>query len=118
MPNRRAFLSLIVLGVAATGMVHAGTGRAAAVSRSGAIVATAPRPAMSADATRRAWDQVVSTYRAILGPSGMQLFVLPDSPTIEGIQDGPDGVDPLGIKGFKGLTPKYNEEEEPPPPLP
>jgi hypothetical protein len=112
MLDRRAFLTLVVLGVAAAGTVHAGT-----VPTKGPRAATAvsaPQPAPSPEFSRRAWNTVVSTYRAMLGLGVMQLMISPDPPMIEGIQDGPDGVDPLGVKGIKGLTPKYQDDQPPP----
>ncbi|HEX4824655.1 MAG TPA: hypothetical protein VFV19_10090 [Candidatus Polarisedimenticolaceae bacterium] len=114
MLDRRAFLScVIVLGVAAGGAAHAGIGRADAVAQPAASSAHAPLPMLSVPATQRAWHRVLATYGSLLGLGGMHFVVLPEEPTIEGIQDGPDGVDPLGIKGFKGLQPKYQDDPNP-----
>jgi len=65
------------------------------------------------DPSHPAWNRLFWAYRTLLGVHLLQ--VLSDAPEIEGIQDGPDGVDPLGIRphGIKGLIPKYQEEQPP-----
>ena len=113
MLNRQPCLAIIIiLGVSATGAAHAAGTRTAPSTPT-----TIAAPAVQSDAAHRAWNGLLTTYRMLVGLGLLQ--VLPDVPEIEGIQDGPDGVDPLGIKpkGIKGLVPKYQDEQPPPTPV-
>jgi hypothetical protein len=55
---------------------------------------------------------VFAAYQTVLGMTVAQLPIFVVPPQIEGIQDGPDGIGPLGIKG---ILPKQRDEDPPPP---
>jgi hypothetical protein len=109
MPNRRAFLSVIVLAAATTTAAFAGSPRSGAIS----LQSTIARPAAHQDARISvSWTRVFAAYQTVLGMTVAQLPIFVVPPQIEGIQDGPDGIGPLGIKG---ILPKQRDEDPPPP---
>ena len=115
MLSRRAFPFLVILGLSATTVVFAaGNGRSSSTPAPVGTPSVEIRP-VGSDTSHPAWNRLLQVYRSVLG---MQLLQVVSDPEIEGVQDGPDGVDPLGIRphGIKGLIPKYQEENPPPVP--
>jgi hypothetical protein len=113
MHNRRAFLSVIVLAAATTTAAFAGSTRSGELSLSSRSATTIARPAAQVDARiSLSWVRVFAAYQTVLGMTVSQLPIFVVPPQIEGIQDGPDGIGPLGIKG---ILPKQRDGDPPPP---
>lgn len=101
MVNKRAFLALI-LATTLVGSVSASFAADVSVTRPSAKgpVATNHGPQLVAPVTALFFvgDRLLNVYRAVHGLGWVDLPTRGTVYQAHGIQDGPDGVDPLGVK--------------------
>lgn len=82
----------------------------------GPVVVSGTEAAWS-PAIRVVHDRVIVAYRTAAGVGIAEIPVAAGSATIFGIQDGPDGVDPLGLVPKWSDDQKRRDTDPPPPPV-